>query len=292
MGSSRTPERETTPDIEHFIADKLNGAMFSGWYTERIWIEDLQAYRDQIKVDQDELQMIKILKSISRRVKKLRPGFTGIERKNEQICIYVDWSKKSSQIIGHYWFYIEKAFLGTSNMIFELKLLRQVSGNEKSSGRCPHCGKLPIQDDGTSSAHSNNDDPLSLSDIARQLQWKFRDVITPSEWWTEVKPHLTLANVFKFGKFLVILLLAAMSGAANFIIHLASHTNRFVYALSGLMKTSTPFLLACVDVVNRLFAGFFTLIAMVWKDMRKPSNPQETANRLNYERTEARRKYL
>ena len=199
---------------------------------------------------------------------------------------------QSSQVIGHYWYYIENAYLGPSNMIFELKLLRQVSGNEKSSGRCPHCGKLPIQDD-SSSTHSNNqDDPLSLSEIARQLQWKFRDVITPTEWWTEVKPHLTLANVFKLGKFLVILLLAAVSGAGNFIIHLASHTNRFVHALSGLMKTSTPFLLACVDVVNRFIAGCFTLIAMIWKDSRKPANPQETANRLAYERNEARRKYL
>ena len=79
MDSSRTPDRETTPDIGHYIADKLNGAIFSGWYTERIWIEDLHSYRDQIKVDQDELQMNKTLKSISRRVKKLRPGFTGIE---------------------------------------------------------------------------------------------------------------------------------------------------------------------------------------------------------------------
>ena len=169
----------------------------------------------------------------------------------------------------------------------KLIFFRQVSGNEKSSSRkCPHCGKLPVQDT------SRLDDPLSLSDIARQLQWKFRDVITPSEWWTDVKPHLTLENVFKLGKFLVVLLLAAVSGTGNFIVHLASHTNRFVHALSGLMRSSTPILLACVDAVNRVIAGFFTLLAMIWKDVRKPASPQETANRLAYERNDARRKYL
>ena len=81
MDSSRTPDRETTPDIHHYIADKLNGAIFSGWYTERIWIDDLKHYRDHIKIDEDEVQTNKILRSVSRRVRKLRPKFTGIEGK-------------------------------------------------------------------------------------------------------------------------------------------------------------------------------------------------------------------
>ena len=82
MDSSRTPERETTPDVQFYISEKLNGAIFSGWYTERIWIEDLKTYLDEIRIDEDEVQMNKNLRSVNRRVKKLRPGFTGIERKN------------------------------------------------------------------------------------------------------------------------------------------------------------------------------------------------------------------
>ena len=76
----RTPERESTPDIETYIT-KLHGAIFSGWYTERIWIDDLKMYLDEIKIDEDEVQMIKNLRSVNRRMKKIRPGFTGIERK-------------------------------------------------------------------------------------------------------------------------------------------------------------------------------------------------------------------
>ena len=96
--------------------------------------------------------------------------------------------------------------------------------------------------------------------IARQIQWKFHDVITPSEWWTDIKPHLTLENVFKLGKFLLVLFMAAITGTGHFIIHIASHTNRFVHGLSGLIRSLTPFLLACVDAVNRCIAGVFTLI--------------------------------
>ena len=74
-------EQEITSDIEPFISEKLNGCIFSAWYTERIWIEDLKSYRDQIKIDEDEIQMTKIFKNVNRKVKKLRSGFTGIERK-------------------------------------------------------------------------------------------------------------------------------------------------------------------------------------------------------------------
>lgn len=290
MDSSRTPERETTPDLQFYISEKLNGAIFSGWYTERIWIEDLKTYLDEIRIDEDEVQMNKNLRSVNRRVKKLRPGFTGIERSNDQIRIYVDWSNHS-KIIGHYWFMIDSAHLGPY-MQFNLRILRPVSANEKStsSGKCPHCGKLPICDTNTTTL----EDPLNLSEIARNLQWKFRDLIAPSEWWTEVKPHLTLENVFRFGKFLIVLLLAAISGAGNFLVNLASHTDKFVHALSGLMRSSTPFLIACLDVLNRLIAGLFTLIAMIWRDVRRPQgqSPQETASRLAYERNEAKRKFL
>ena len=82
---SHTPDRESTPDINHFISDKLNGAIFSGWYNERIWIEDLKSFRDQIQVDDEESQMQKILKSVNRRVRKIRPGFTGIKSKYDAL---------------------------------------------------------------------------------------------------------------------------------------------------------------------------------------------------------------
>ena len=51
--------------------------------------------------------------------------------------------------------------------------------------------------------------------------------------------------------------------------------------------------LACVDTINRCLAGFFTLIAMIWKDVRKPQvQTQETANRLTFDRNEARKNFL
>ena len=171
------------------------------------------------------------------------------------MSLYVDWSNQD-QIIGHYWFLIEKAFLGQDNhVIFELRILRPVSGSEKTNGRCPHCGKLPLQDSASNNSQSKNniDDPLSLTEIAKQIQWRFRDVITPCEWWTDIKPHLNLENAFKFGKFLIVLFMAAFTGAGHFIIHIASHTNRFVHGLSGLIRSMTPFLLGTIHILRNQF---------------------------------------
>lgn len=285
MDSSRTPDREV--DLPSYIAERLHGTIFSAWYTDRLWIEDLSAYRDQIQIDAVEERTIKVFKSVHRRLKKAsNSSFTGISKSNDLISIFVDWSK-DSQVMGHYWFIINSTNLDANHRLtFDLRILRPVAGGDQnvSGAKCPHCGKLPIQDS------MQKDDPLNLSEIASQLQWKFRDVIKPTEWWTDVKPHLTLDNVLKTIKFVFVLVLAAVSGTANFILHIASHTDRIVHALSGLIRTCTPFLLACVDTFNRVIAGFFTLIAMMWKDVRRP---QENANRLAYERNDsARNKFL
>ena len=78
-------DRESTPDIETVIAEKLTGCIFSAWYTDRIWIDQLKNYRDQVKIDEDEIQTIKLLKSVNRKVKKQikAGGFTGIESNNK-----------------------------------------------------------------------------------------------------------------------------------------------------------------------------------------------------------------
>ena len=54
------------------------------------------------------------------------------------------------------------------------RLNRPISSRDFTStgSKCPHCGKLP----GSGSAGS--DDPLNLSDLARQMQEKFRDLVS------------------------------------------------------------------------------------------------------------------
>ncbi len=110
----------------------------------------------------------------------------------------MDWSRRDQSPFGHYWFFVEGVRQGRKSLEWDVRILRPVLQGDSHSGKCPHCGKLPHQDpdkgkcDGGKDAE---DDPLSLSDIANNLQRSFRDAVRPGEILAEIKPHLTLANL-------------------------------------------------------------------------------------------------
>ena len=47
---------------------------------------------------------------------------------SDQVSIFVDWTK-DPQVLGHYWFLIERAYLGQSQVMFHLRILRFVPNN-------------------------------------------------------------------------------------------------------------------------------------------------------------------
>ena len=47
---------------------------------------------------------------------------------NDQVSIFVDWTK-DPQVLGHYWFLIERAYLSQSQVMFHLRILRFVLNN-------------------------------------------------------------------------------------------------------------------------------------------------------------------
>ena len=83
---------------------------------------------------------------------------------------------------------------------------------------------------------------------------RFKDLLNSSGTFLNIeKRPKNCKNVFKFGKFLIVLFMAAFTGAGHFIIHIASHTNRFVHGLSGLIRSMTPFLLGTIHILRNQF---------------------------------------
>lgn len=152
---------------------------------------------------------------------------------------------------------------------------RQVlQGDEASSGKCPHCGKNPAEEK-AGGGEGAADDPLSLTDIASGLQRSFREYVNPAELAAEVRPHLTLANLVNVFRFLLVLLMALVSGAAALLPKVLHLLNRTLREGGYFVRQATPFLLACVEMVNKFVGGFFLLLAMMWRDVvKRPSgNP-------------------
>lgn len=60
------------PSLPESLLSSLpeGGLLFSGWYTQRVWVQECQSYRDQIQVDDGETEARRVIKSMMRKCKK------------------------------------------------------------------------------------------------------------------------------------------------------------------------------------------------------------------------------
>lgn len=279
LNVSNSP-KVTAESFYEYSQAKLKDVFFSGVYEDRIYVESVKGYRDRVIVDEEEARLIKSLKSVLRRGKKFQgENFQGIKKENdEKLSIYVFWSNNAdAPPFGRYWFLVDNLISsGNVGIQFALRPLREketnVTGNIKS---CPKCGSVLDQTTNSSSSEIDNSE-LSVNELARDLQGRFIGVFgQPSEWWENAKPHLTISNVIKVFKLMVLLLVALVTGIGAFIQALVPKVNKTIFALSHFLGQSMPFLLACLDTINKVIGGFFLLITMMWKDMvygRSPGN--------------------
>ena len=49
---------------------KLFPLLFSAWFTERVYREEISDYRDRLLVDKDESKVVKVVRSAARKLKK------------------------------------------------------------------------------------------------------------------------------------------------------------------------------------------------------------------------------
>ncbi len=71
--------------------------------------------------------------------------------------------------------------------------------------------------------------------------------------------------------------MAVVSGAADLLPRVMTILNRTLRESGFFLRQAMPFLLACVEMVNKFFGGIFLLIAMVWRDLTKTNSPPPPA---------------
>ena len=194
------------------------------------------------------------------------------------MSIYINWAKiREPPPFGRYWFLVDNVIFSPKGGIqFILRILREKENVRTSALKeCPKCGS-PLDQNLESNPPKSEDEVLSLNDLARELQNKFTGVFgQPSEWWENTKPHLTLSNVIKISKLIILLIVALITGIGTFIQTLVPKVNKTIFALSHFLGQSMPFLLACLNTFNKIIGGFFLIFTMMWKDMiygKRPNN--------------------
>ena len=94
MSSTSPPATSTPPSssssplspalVQHFLDEKTSeGILFSGWYNDRVRVDDRDAYADRVTLDRGETEMAKTIRSMARRAKKMGDGFTRVESKRD-----------------------------------------------------------------------------------------------------------------------------------------------------------------------------------------------------------------
>ena len=83
---------EPSQEFRQLVSPKLNGLFFSGRYVDRVWVESAGTYKDRIAVDENQqADIIKMLKSLLRRASKISPNFDGLQSKH--------WVAQNSSLI-------------------------------------------------------------------------------------------------------------------------------------------------------------------------------------------------
>lgn len=272
LGTPGTPPQ----DYRELTCQRLAGLFFSGRYEDRVWVESVAAYRDRIIVDGYQTDVVKTLKTVLRKAKKAVPGFAGIQRIGNEVSVLSNWTR--SPPFGPFWFLVDAVIFHQSGFDLRVRILRSRMDHidEGSvSSMCPNC-KHNLQES-SSQSPSSSTDPMNISDIAATLQRRFQTFFAPDEWWVRTKPYLTMENAVKCTKLLLLLVLAAATGVYHFAQNLLPALNKTLLALGTVIQKATPFLLACLDTVNKVIGATFLMIHRVWSDFYHGPRPQPAA---------------
>ena len=62
--------------------------------------------------------------------------------------------------------------------------------------------------------------------------------------------------------------MAAVSGGSALVVQLISLLNKTIHELGFFIRQATPFLMACLEMVNKCIGGFYLLVTILFEDRK------------------------
>jgi len=260
------------------LRDRISGSLFSGWYTERRYVDAIDRYRDVILVDSVEALIIKQVKYAIKKCGKIlaENSFIGLTDVDNECRLFINFGApgaEASHAFGHYWFQLRSInFIPNVGFALEVVVVRQfVTTDSESCWRCQARAR-----------ESDTDPPVkidsigaALLDMRSRLYHVSAEVLTevwqPQSYWTKLRPMLTLTNMIHVAKLFMVLILALFTGMVAGVKQLAQFSLRLLHELANLVDRSTPLALGALNIMSKVVGGAYLLIAMIWKDtVKKP----------------------
>lgn len=263
--------------VKH-LRDRISGCLFSGWYTERRYVDAIDRYRDVVLVDSVEALVIKQVKYAIRKCGKIlaENSFIGLTDVDEECKLFINLGAggvEASHAFGHYWFQIRSInFIPNVGLALEVVVVRQfVTTDSESCWKCQARAREPD----TSPPVKIDSIGAALLDMRSRLYQVSADVMTevwqPQTYWSKLRPLLTIANMVHLGKLVMVLLLAMFTGIIAGVKQLAQFSLRLLHELANLVDRSTPLALGALNMLSKVVGGAYLLVAMIWRDtVKKP----------------------
>lgn len=251
-------------------------------------MEAIDRYRDVVVVDATEVAIIKQVKYVTKKSLKILPenSFIGLTNTDDDCKLYIaslgptgglgTSATQASHPFGRYWFQVCSInFIQNVGFCFDVNVVRPFSNLDNQT--CWQCRQRVLQAKSEPAVKIDSIN-AALLDMKSRLGTVMGEVVSsagdPASWWVKIRPHLSPANLWAFFKFLLVLLLALVAGLWSGIKQLANFMLKVLHELAFLVDRSTPFALGALNILSKVVGGFYLLVAMFWRDVRKPkSNP-------------------
>ncbi|XP_071538026.1 uncharacterized protein [Panulirus ornatus] len=257
------------PGSLEYIGERLCGRVFSGWVEERRWVEDLGGYRDVIEVDEWEVEMNQQLKVIISSFPGVYEGTKWINitppGKSPCYCLWVLLAAPPAP--GHYWYAVTGVHLQPQfGLRIVVKEIRSVH---------PHDGESSVARRKRQRKLSTNESSNELQTLGEQVQEWLEQVrqLNLVMIWSAVSSTITFSNIKETIRFLIVLVVTLAIGLVSFLRKSHHFLLHFVREAGNFFRNITPFLQSLLSFVEKLIGGMYLLIAMIYRDWRRPSVP-------------------
>lgn len=245
---------EQQQQLYNFVNSMLRGRLFMGDFQEKRYVANLQQYRDVIVINGAEKDLHVDLEVVKKRLSNtFKNKWIGITTPRTigapaGYCIWVDLP---AEVFGTYWYKIRSVSFRDNEILLKIKPVRAISFNTSSESN--------VADETVHS--SKNTDSTNTKSFNIAIEHFLHHLLT----WENIK---------ETSKFLILLTGTILVGLVEGAKYLAEYGLKLAHELSNLIRALTPFAIACVGMCEKIVGGFYILLAMIFRDFRKPQHYQ------------------
>jgi len=237
--------------IRNYSKQMLKSSIFVGSYLEKRYIGAIEQYRNVVIIERSESDIINALDKVFTKIKSQYPGvWTGYTTPDTigAPAGHAVWVQlPEDMIFGTYWFKVKSVRFRKNEILLQLVQVRPFDVKNE-----------PIEE--------KNIQTLSFEEVKGNFVRKFQEMLI------QFYGLLTYENIKNTVIFLSVLIATLFAASVSLLKYLSEFSLRLLREFSVLIKALTPIMQRIVEMFEKVIGGFYILLAMIWRDARRPSN--------------------